>query len=78
MRRDSLFEAVRKNWDFQEILSSKEKVYTNFFVAFGSKRPGFKLGITIPKRFASSVIRNYNRRQIKEIVFKNKILFSDR
>ncbi|EIE41117.1 ribonuclease P protein component [Mycoplasmopsis canis] len=59
---------LKKNWDFQEIIDSKQSINNSFLVVYYKKAESFKAGITIPKKFENSVGRNFNKRQLKAII----------
>ncbi|MBN3534808.1 ribonuclease P protein component [Mycoplasma procyoni] len=59
---------LKKNWEFQEIIKSKQQVVTKHLIVYYQKSNEFQLGISVPKKFANAVMRNYYRRQIKAIM----------
>ncbi|MCP9306757.1 ribonuclease P protein component [Mesomycoplasma ovipneumoniae] len=59
---------IKKNWEFQAIIESKKQIVTNSLILYYSKFAFFEIGISIPKKFANAVKRNYYKRQIKNIL----------
>lgn len=66
---------VKKNWEFQKIIGSKKQYLSKYLILYYLKNTCFKIGISIPKKFANAAKRNYLRRQIRAIIAqKAKIL----
>ncbi|CAZ65701.1 Ribonuclease P protein component [Mesomycoplasma conjunctivae] len=61
---------VSKNWQFQEIIDSKQQIVTKNLILYYKKFTNFEIGISIPKKFANSVKRNFYKRQIKNVLRK--------
>ncbi|MBN4083613.1 ribonuclease P protein component [Mycoplasma sp. CSL10137] len=59
---------LKKNWDFQEIISKNNSLHNKYIVLYYKKSNSFKMGITIPKKFENAVGRNFNKRQLKAII----------
>ncbi|OYD26848.1 ribonuclease P protein component [Mycoplasma testudineum] len=59
---------LRKNWEFQKIIDSKKQISNKYMVIYYAKSDEFRVGISIPKKFANAVQRNYNKRVIKAIL----------
>lgn len=62
------FEIIRKNWEFQKIIDSKKQIVSKNLIFYYQQQSFFEIGISIPKKFANSVQRNYFKRQIKSII----------
>lgn len=65
---------VKKNWEFQKIINSKKQYLSKYLILYYLKNQNFEIGISIPKKFANAVQRNYLKRQIRSII-KQKINF---
>ncbi|AAZ44007.1 ribonuclease P protein component [Mycoplasmopsis synoviae] len=61
---------LRKNWEFDLVLKNKKFIANKYVIVYYKKASAFKVGITVPKKFANSVGRNYHKRQMKAIVHK--------
>ncbi|AXE61081.1 ribonuclease P protein component [[Mycoplasma] phocae] len=59
---------VKKNWEFQKILSKRHQVISKNLIIYFSKSNSFKVGISIPKQFANAVKRNHFKNQIRSIL----------
>ncbi|WP_027334392.1 ribonuclease P protein component [Mycoplasma elephantis] len=59
---------IRKNWEFQQIIEQKNQVLNKELILYFKKANEFKIGISIPKKFANAVKRNYLRRQVRSII----------
>lgn len=61
---------VKKNWEFQKIIDSKKQIVSSYYVLYylPNNVNHLRVGISIPKKFANSPERNFNRRQIREIL----------
>lgn len=62
---------VKKNWEFQKIILLKKQFINKYLIIYYVKNKKFEIGISIPKKFANAVERNYLKRQIKSILDKN-------
>ncbi len=61
--------SVRSSKDFNKILKSKGIKHSSKYLMMNSvKADEFKVGISIPKKLANAVVRNKNKRQIKNIL----------
>ncbi|MGZ9414530.1 ribonuclease P protein component [Mycoplasma sp. 5370] len=67
---------LKKNWEFQEVISLKQQIITKNLILYYKKHKNFQIGISVPKKFAIAVERNFFRRQIKAII-SNKMNFID-
>ncbi|PAF54874.1 ribonuclease P protein component [Mycoplasmopsis agassizii] len=59
---------LKKNWEFQKIIDNKTQINNKNLVIYYKKATEFKVGISVPKKFANAVNRNYNKRVIKSIL----------
>lgn len=62
---------IRKNWEFQKILSLKKQIISKEIIIYFNKSTNFKIfkiGVSIPKQFANAVMRNHYKNQIKSIL----------
>lgn len=64
---------LQKNWEFEEIINSKQQIINKYLVVYYVKSKEFKIGITIPKKFCNAVQRNYQKRQLKSIIHSLKV-----
>ena len=67
---------VKKNWEFQKIISYKKQYLNKYLILYFFKNTCFKIGISIPKKFANAAKRNYLRRQIRAIIAEKKQILS--
>lgn len=67
---------VKKNWEFQQIINCKKQIINKYLILYymQNKQQRFEIGISIPKKFASAVKRNFLKRQIKAIIDNNNII----
>lgn len=66
-------QSLKAKKEFNEVLSSGKKIRSNLLLISYVKSKDFKIGISIPKKFGNAVIRNKNKRQLKEIISKINI-----
>ncbi|CAC13326.1 RIBONUCLEASE P PROTEIN COMPONENT (PROTEIN C5) (RNASE P) [Mycoplasmopsis pulmonis] len=59
---------IRKNWEFQAIINSKRQVISKNLIFYYQRNNTFKIGVSIPKKFAGAVKRNFYKRQIMAIL----------
>lgn len=60
---------IKKNWQFEALISpNSNQIVTNELVVYYQIFDFFEVGISIPKKFANAVKRNYYKRQIKTIL----------
>ncbi|WP_406614076.1 ribonuclease P protein component [Mycoplasma corogypsi] len=59
---------LRKNWEFSAVMKSKTQLINKYLVVYYKKADEFKVGITVPKKFANAVGRNLYKRQLKAMV----------
>lgn len=59
---------LKKNWEFQKIIDSKKQIILPTIILYYQKSKNFKIGISIPKKFANAVKRNFLKRQIKAML----------
>lgn len=65
---------IKKNWEFQKIISLKRQYINRFLILYYKKNNDFQIGVSIPKKFAIAAKRNYIKRQIKHILDKNEYI----
>jgi len=71
-------EIVKKSTDYNNIIQNGKKVDNLYFALFyfpGNNLEEAKFGFAISKKITTAVQRNKLKRQIKEIIDKNKFLF---
>lgn len=72
-------EMIKSNELFNTIINNGTKVsnklYTMFFLASKNEKPFF--GITASKKTGNAVIRNKLKRQTREVIDQNKMLFKN-
>lgn len=61
--------SIKKNWEFQAIINKKNQIVTNYLIFYYVKSDFFEIGISVPKKFANAVKRNYYKRQIKNALY---------
>ena len=66
-------EIIQKSNDFSKIINKNTKVKNKYFSIFYEKNNDTLFGISIPKKTGNAVIRNKIKRQVKNIIDKNKI-----
>lgn len=64
---------LKKNWEFDSLMKSKTQLVNKYVIVYYKKSDSFKAGITVPKKFASAVGRNFYKRQMRSIVRNLKI-----
>ncbi|MDR1670618.1 MAG: ribonuclease P protein component [Spiroplasmataceae bacterium] len=65
---------LRKNWQFQGIITSGQKIVNSSFVIFffSNKLNNCQFGISTPKKIIKRAVdRNYCKRQIREMLIKH-------
>lgn len=71
------YEMIKRNEDFQEVFKAKKfktnSLFTIYKLSYPQSYPQF--GIAIKKSFGSAVDRNRIKRQIRNIIDNNKMLF---
>lgn len=60
---------IRKNFEFQEIINSKvQTVSKTLILYYRPNQNELRVGISISKKFANAVNRNFYRRQVRKIL----------
>ncbi|WP_025755167.1 ribonuclease P protein component [Mycoplasmopsis cricetuli] len=59
---------LKKNWEFNEVINSKQQFLNKYLIVYYIKANSFKVGLTVPKKFANAVQRNYYKRQLRAII----------
>ena len=66
-------EIIQKSSEFSEIINTATKIKNKYLTIFYRKNSTInRYGITVPTKLGNAVIRNKNKRQIKNIIDKNK------
>lgn len=70
---------VKNNRDFNYIIGKNNYVKdANLMIYYSNKEKGFyRFGISVGKKLGNAVVRNYNKRRIRNIIDKNKNLYSN-
>ncbi|VEU70063.1 ribonuclease P protein component [Mycoplasmopsis glycophila] len=64
---------LKKNWEFNEVINSKKQIINKYVIVYYKNADAFKVGITVPKKFANSVGRNLYKRQLRAILHEIKL-----
>ncbi|UUM19866.1 MULTISPECIES: ribonuclease P protein component [unclassified Mycoplasma] len=59
---------LKKNWEFNEIMALKQQFLNKYIIVYYQKSDFLKVGLTVPKKFAIAVKRNYYKRQLRAIL----------
>ena len=65
-------EIIKKSNDYTKIINKNNKLKNKYYSLFYIKSDNTLFGISIPKKIGNAVIRNKNKRQIKNIIDNNK------
>ncbi|MGN1379354.1 MAG: ribonuclease P protein component [Bacilli bacterium] len=70
---------VKENTEFNEIINKGKKISNNEFIIFFKHKNELspKFGITAPKKIGNAVIRNKCKRQVRNIIHSNNLLFKN-
>jgi len=68
---------VTKNQDFSKIIQNRKYIKNNLFVIYYKENnlTNTRYGISVSKKIGNAVVRNKIKRQMKNIIDKNKNLF---
>lgn len=68
---------VKDNTKFNEIINNGKKISNSEFIIFYKQKNEMtpKFGITAPKKIGNAVIRNKCKRQVRNMVYLNNLLF---
>jgi ribonuclease P protein component len=70
---------LRKRREFEECYASGVRVSGRFLQVFlRSSDEGPRIGISVPKRVGTAVVRNRLRRRVRELFRRNRVLFQKR
>ncbi len=73
------YEMVKSHEDFNEIIKNGSKIKNKYMIIFKEsknfEKPNF--GIAVGKKLGNAVTRNKYKRQIRNIVDKNRFLFAN-
>ncbi|UUD36096.1 ribonuclease P protein component [Mycoplasmopsis citelli] len=59
---------LKKNWEFNEIIDLKKQFLNKYIIVYYQESDILKVGLTVPKKFAIAVKRNYYKRQLRAIL----------
>lgn len=65
-------EIIKKSNDYTKVINKNNKLKNKYYSLFYIKSENTLFGISIPKKIGNAVIRNKNKRQIKNIIDNNK------
>lgn len=65
-------EIIKKSNDYTKVINRNNKLKNKYYSLFYIKSDNTLFGISIPKKIGNAVIRNKNKRQIKNIIDNNK------
>lgn len=65
-------EIIKKSNDYTKVINKNNKLKNKYYSLFYIKSDNTLFGISIPKKIGNAVIRNKNKRQIKNIIDNNK------
>lgn len=65
-------EIIKKSNDYTKVINKNNKLKNKYYSLFYIKSDKTLFGISIPKKIGNAVIRNKNKRQIKNIIDNNK------
>lgn len=70
---------VQKNSDFNNIIENNKKFYNKYYSIYykDNNLNTVRFGISVGKKVGNAVIRNKIKRQLKNIIDKNKNLFKN-
>ena len=70
---------VKENTEFNEIINTGNIISNTEFIIFykNKKEKNPKFGITAPKKIGNAVIRNKCKRQLRNMVISNNLLFKN-
>jgi len=68
---------VTKNQDFSKIIQNRKYIKNNLFIIYYMENnfPNARYGISVSKKIGNAVVRNKIKRQLKNIIQKNKNIF---
>lgn len=66
-------EIIKKGSDFTKIINTNNKIKNKYYSIFYVNSNNTLFGISIPKKTGKAVVRNKIKRQLKNIIDKNKI-----
>ena len=72
-------EIVKKYQDFKKIIETKKRTYNKFYsIYYNDNNLNItRFGLSVGKKIGNAVIRNKVKRQLKNIIDKNKNLFKN-
>ncbi|WP_127942813.1 MULTISPECIES: ribonuclease P protein component [unclassified Mycoplasma] len=68
---------LRKNWQFKDVIASKKQFVSKYLVLYyRPNQSNLKVGISISKKVANAIRRNYYRRQVRQILDQTPEVFN--
>ena len=67
--------SLKKSHDIELLIKKKQSVGNRYFVIYYDYNDEIKIAISISKKVGKAVVRNYNKRVMREIVRSNIELF---
>lgn len=73
------YEVVKSHEAFNEVINKGNKMSNKYFIVFSLSKKEVKpnFGIAVGKKVGNAVVRNKFKRQIRNIIDKNKFLFKN-
>ncbi len=63
--------SLKRNKDIAELVNYKQSVGNKYYVVYFKKLNDTKIAISISKKVGNAVVRNYQKRVVREIVSNN-------
>ncbi len=70
-------EIVKSKQDFDSIIKTGKKISNRYYHVFYQKADETLFGIAVSKKLGNAVFRNKNKRQLRNILNKNKNIFKN-
>ena len=67
--------SLKKSHDIEKLIKKKQSVGSKYYVIYYSFSDETQIAISISKKIGKAVIRNYNKRVIREIIRNNIVSF---
>ncbi len=65
--------SLKKSYEIEKVMSLKKSVGNRFYTIYYQQSEGeMKIAISVSKKVGRAVIRNYEKRAVREIIRKNK------
>ncbi len=62
---------LKKNHDIDSLVKFKQSVGNTYYAIYYRKSESLQIVVSVSKKLGKAVVRNYNKRVIKEIIRKN-------